>query len=88
MEKNVFKKICGSIDYNTYTKLQNVSGVSTIGLTVVNELMDKRNQNIEISSEMVDDKNLLKRKIGNHAISFAFKDGKSYFLDPTQNRIY
>ena len=27
-------------------------------------------------------------KVGNHAISFAFKDGKSYFLDPTQTRIY
>ena len=34
------------------------------------------------------DYNILKRKIGNHIISFAFKDGKSYFLDPTQTRIY
>ena len=54
----------------------------------IDELIDNRNQNIEISSEMIDDKNILKRKVGNHAISFAFKDGKSYFLDPTQTRIY
>ena len=36
----------------------------------------------------MDDENVLKEKIANHAISFAFKNGKSYFLDPTQNRIY
>lgn len=57
-------------------------------MKLIDELVDNRNQNIEISSEMIDDKNILKRKVGNHAISFAFKDGKSYFLDPTQTRIY
>ena len=39
MEKNVFKKICGSIDHNTYTGLQNTLGMSTIGLAVANELI-------------------------------------------------
>lgn len=39
MEKNFFKKICGSIDYNTYTGLQNTLGMSTIGLAVANELI-------------------------------------------------
>lgn len=39
MEKNVFKKICGSIDYNTYTGLQNT--LSTIGLAVANELISQ-----------------------------------------------
>lgn len=57
-------------------------------IKLIDELVDKRNQNIEISSEMIDDKDILKRKVGNHSISFAFKDGKSYFLDPTQTRIY
>lgn len=57
-------------------------------MKLIDELIDSRNKNIEISSEMIDDKNILKRKIGNHAISFAFIDGKSYFLDPTQTRIY
>lgn len=57
-------------------------------MKLIYELVDRRNKNIEISSKMIDDKNILKRKVGNHAISFAFKDGKSYFLDPTQTRIY
>lgn len=39
MEKNVFKKIFGNIDYNTYTNLQNALGMSTIGLAVANELI-------------------------------------------------
>lgn len=57
-------------------------------MKLIEELVDKRNQSIEISAEMIDDKNPLKRKVGNHAITFAFKDEKSYFLDPTQARIY
>ena len=32
--------------------------------------------------------NILARKVGNHAITFSVKDGKSYYLDPTQTRIY
>lgn len=54
----------------------------------IEELVDKHNQSIELSTEMVEDKNILERKIGNHAIAFAFKDGKSYYLDPTQARTY
>ena len=34
-----------------------------------------------------DDKSKLKRLTGNHQITFAVYDGKSYFLDPTQSRI-
>lgn len=49
---------------------------------------DKLNENIEISSETIKNKNVIDRIIGNHMISFAFKDDKSYFLDPTQTRIY
>lgn len=48
----------------------------------------KRNQNIELSTELIEDKNILERKIGNHAITFSVKDDKSYYLDPTQARIY
>lgn len=57
-------------------------------IKLIDECVDNLNQNIEISSEMIDNKNILKRKVGNHAISFASKDEKSYFLDPTQTRIY
>jgi len=52
------------------------------------EECDKNNKGIEISSKMVDDKNLLNKGMGNHAITFSLKDGKSYFLDPTQSRIF
>lgn len=57
-------------------------------MQLVDELVDNQNKNIELSWNVVDDKNILKRKIGNHAITFAIKDGKNYFLDPTQTRIY
>ncbi len=32
--------------------------------------------------------NKISRKIGNHMITFAFMDGKNYFLDPTNAKIY
>ncbi|MFA6777235.1 MAG: hypothetical protein WCR80_02120 [Bacilli bacterium] len=31
---------------------------------------------------------IISKQIGNHLITLAVKDGKSYILDPTQNRIY
>ncbi len=54
----------------------------------IDELVDNEKQNIEFTLEIVDDEDILQKKIANHAISFAFKDGKSYFLDSTQTRIY
>lgn len=54
----------------------------------IEEVVDKLDQGIELSTEIVEDKNILKRKIGNHVITFSVKDGKSYYLDPTQTRIY
>ncbi len=35
-----------------------------------------------------DNKDILERVVGNHAITFAIQDDKEYFLDPTQKRIY
>lgn len=46
------------------------------------------NINLEFYVEMVPDKNTSRIKSANHAITYAFKDEKSYFLDPTQKRIY
>ena len=44
---------------------------------------------IESNCEKIKDKrNIFDRKYGNHSITYAYKDGKSYYLDPTQNRIY
>ena len=80
-----------------YTKEELVNWVQThiideqkysIVMKFIEELVDKRGQNIELSTEMIEDKNILKRKVGNHAITFSVKDGKSYYLDPTQTRIY
>lgn len=65
-------------DEKTYSKV----------MKFVEELVDKKGQSIELSTEMIEDKNILKRKIGNHSITFSVKDGKSYYLDPTQKRIY
>lgn len=57
-------------------------------MDVIAELVIVQNQGVEFSAEFIDDKNILARIIGNHAITFAYKDGKKYFLDPTQSRIY
>ena len=84
------------IDEQKYTKEELINWVRT---HIINEKkydfamkliekVDEYNKSIEFSSEKVDDKNLINKKVGNHAISFAFKDGKSYFLDPTLIRIY
>lgn len=85
------------LDEPKYTKEELINWVRThitdektydFVIQLIEMLVDEYNKNIEISSEIVDDKNPLIRKLGNHAISFAFKDGKSYYLDPTQSRIY
>lgn len=55
---------------------------------LIDKLIDEMKKNVELSYVITDEKNPVKRKIGNHAISVAFKDGKTYFLDPTQSRIY
>lgn len=57
-------------------------------MKVIEESVDKKGQSIELSAEITEDKNILARKVGNHAITFSVKDGKSYYLDPTQTRIY
>lgn len=54
----------------------------------IEEFVENRKQNIELSSNMRDEKNPLKKVVGNHAITFAVKNGKSYFLDPTKIRTY
>lgn len=85
------------LDKPKYTKEELINWVRThiideetydYVMKLIEKLVDENNQSIEFSSEKIDDKNPLKRKFGNHAISFAFRDGKSYFLDPTQTRIY
>ena len=57
-------------------------------MKLIEELVDKRCKSIELSTEMIENKNILKRIIGNHVITFSVKDGKSYYLDPTQTRVY
>lgn len=43
---------------------------------------------IELVYDPVKDKNLIRRYFGNHAICFAVKDGKNYFLDPANSSVY
>lgn len=69
------------------THIINEQRYSTV-MKFIEELVDKRGQSIELSTEMIENKNILKRIVGNHAITFSVKDGKSYYLDPTQTRIY
>lgn len=85
------------IDEPKYTKEELINWVEThitddkvfnLCMNIIEELDNQGNKSIEFSYELTDDKNPLIREIGNHAISFALKDGACYFLDPTQTRIY
>lgn len=80
-----------------YTKDELINWVRThitdeqsyeVVMAFIDELVVNQNKHIEISSELAHSKNPLKRIVGNHLITYAFKDGNSSFLDPTQGRIY
>ncbi len=80
-----------------YTKEELVNWVQThitneqtysIVMNFIEELVDKKGESIELSTKITEEKNILKRVVGNHLITFSVKDGKSYYLDPTQTRIY
>jgi hypothetical protein len=85
------------LDLKKYTKEElcdwvhtyiNDKGYSEVLMNMIDVLVDIKGENIEFDIKYEDEKNFLLRVLGNHAITYAFKDEKSYFLDPTQNRIY
>ena len=55
-------------------------------MKLVDELADS--ENIEVPTEAIIEENMLKNMITNHIITFAYKDGRNYFLDPTNAKIY
>lgn len=57
-------------------------------METIDEEVNQNGENIEFYEELNNIKNPIKKIIGNHAISYAYKDGKSYFLDPTIFKIY
>lgn len=80
-----------------YTREELVTWVQThitdeqtysIVMNFIEKLVDKEGESIELSIKTTEEKNILKRVVGNHLITFSVKDGKSYYLDPTQTRIY
>ena len=56
-------------------------------LIKVTNIAYENNKGIEILTEQIEDKSKLKRICGNHVITFASKDGFSYFLDPTNDDV-
>ena len=93
-KQNVTVKI---IDKPKYTKEELIDFAKThivdekecsLILEKIEKSVDKYNKNIEISLEMVYEKKLLKSVLGDHVISYAFKDENSYFLDPTNKTTY
>lgn len=94
--KNYILQI-NNLEQEKYTREELVNYVRThiidedvykIAMEIIKTLVDEENKNIEISFETSDEKNVFRKLIGNHAISYAYDNGISYFLDPTQNRIY
>ena len=85
------------IDKPKYTKEELINYARThiedeekynLVMKVIERLVDEYNKSIEISLEKVYEKKLFKSFLVNHMISYAFQDGKSYFLDPTNKSIY
>ena len=86
-----------TIDEQKYTKEELLEWVhSTVRdpdavellTTILNKLERDNSLNIELEYRSLKEKSPIGRLTGNHAITYAYYDGKSYYLDPTQNRIY
>ncbi len=57
--------------------------------SIINILMNANESGIKIDIDTTSKKeNIFYETTGNHAITFAHKDGINYFMDPTQKRIY
>lgn len=59
-------------------------------MRIIDKVVDEEHGGIEIKELPVEEDFAAKlgKIIGNHAINYAYKDGKSYFLDPTNTRTY
>ena len=55
---------------------------------VINIFEKENSLKIEFDYKIEEEKDIIKKLAGNHAITYAYQDGNSYYLDPTQNRIY
>lgn len=54
----------------------------------LDEIIKSNGAGIKVSLSCKEEKNILKRVLGNHAICFAEQNGHGYYLDPTMKRIY
>ncbi len=54
----------------------------------INILYDQMHTSVTLEAKKSEEKNVLKRVFGNHAITFAYDDKNDYFFDPTNDRIY
>jgi hypothetical protein len=62
---------------------------TTAALTEIIEYLDADNSLlIELQYRTEEEQNIIRRILGNHVITYAYKDGISYYLDATQDRIY
>ena len=86
-----------TLDEQKYTKEELITWIksNTIDESTRNflfeiiNIFEKENSlKIELEYKTEEEKNILKKLVGNHAITYAYQDGNSYYLDPTQNRIY
>ncbi len=55
---------------------------------IFKEIINKYADKISFSYRLEDDKNKVAQVTGNHLITMAIKDEKSYIVDPTQARVY
>lgn len=80
MENNKFKQFCGSIDYNTYNKIQSILGFSTAGMVLTNGLI--LSQYPILNSSV----NALSYLSGTAYLGLILSHGKNYTRDIKQIR--
>ena len=85
------------LDYQKYTKDYLIAWAKTYipdeiaykhMVDLINKLIDEEHLNIEIVPAVIEDKNPIFKQLGNHTMTLAYKDGKSYYLDPSLDEIY
>lgn len=86
----------GVLDQPKYTREELVQWVEShiVDKNIYDTLMENIElaaifgANIEIETVVTKPHSLFERLSGNHAICFAYQNGKNYFLDPTQIKVY
>ena len=76
------------VELKEWVKKHIIDERTNLFLNALIEEMEKQEKYAEFSYKQEEDKNPIRKMIGNHVICFSSFEGNDYYLDPTQTRIY